>query len=86
MAGAGAPLRLGLVFACPFVFKRAMEWEQGRGVAAETLLLVRFPDAAAAEHRLAGMAAAARWTAVARAAGGSDPFFLIEGATRLPDV
>ncbi len=53
-----------------------MEW-RGGGAAAGTLLLIRFPDVAAAEHRVAGMSAAGRWAAVARAAGGRDPAFLI---------
>ena len=37
---------------------------------------------ATAEHRIAGMSAAGRWAAVARAAGGRDPGFLIGGMTR----
>ena len=37
---------------------------------------------ATAEHRVAGMSAAGRWAAVARAAGGRDPGFLIGGMTR----
>ena len=75
-------IMISLVFAGAFVFNRAMEWREGRGAAAGTLLLVSFPDVAAAEHRVAGMSAAGRWAAVARAAGGRDPVFLIESAVR----
>ncbi len=50
-------------------------------MAAGTLLLVSFPDVVEAEHRVAGMSAAGRWAAVARAAGGRDPAFLIGGVT-----
>ena len=59
-----------------------MIWQDGHGDAAGTLLLVSFPDLAAAEHRVAGMSAAGRWAAVARAAGGRDPMFLVGGMTR----
>ena len=59
-----------------------MMWQNGYGAAAGTLLLVSFPDLATAEHRVAGMSAVGRWAAVARAAGGRDPTFLIGGMTR----
>lgn len=58
-----------------------MEWREDRGAAAETLLVIRFPDAAAAERRVAGMSAAGRWAAMAQAVGGGDPIFLVPGAT-----
>lgn len=73
---------MGLVFVRRIVFKHVMDWQQDRGAAVGTLLVVRFPDMEAAEGRLAGMAAAARWAAVARSAGGRDPVVVIDGAVR----
>lgn len=54
------------------------------GVTAATRLLVRFTDQAAANRRVAGMSAAGRWLAVARAAGIHDVAFVAPDAVQWP--
>ena len=55
-----------------------MDWRER--VAGETWLLVSFPDVAAAERRVAGLSAAGRWAAAARAAGGCQPIIVVDDA------
>lgn len=54
-----------------------MERPQDHGIEADTLLLVGFANTGEAERRVAGLSAAGRWAAAARAAGGCDPVFVL---------